>query len=65
MRPNADPKKCYSDKRVESIVGMISIMGDHIRTHNPENWLKLYEETLKIFQVTHEEMGAKLKAKKE
>ena len=49
MRPGADPRKCYIDGRVETLIERIEKLGDNLKTHNADMWKMLEERTCDIF----------------
>ena len=50
LRPDADPRKCYIDKRVESILEDIQQIGFHLTMHEQVRWKTLRNFTVEIFK---------------
>ncbi len=50
LRADADPKKCYEDKRVESIMEDIQQIGFHLTMHEQTRWKTLRQFTIEIFK---------------
>ena len=52
FRSIADPKKCYVDGRVEKLDEAIIKMGEHLRTHNPNDWTELIRRVIDFYSGT-------------
>ena len=50
LRAEAEPKKCYIDGRVESVLEDISSLGLHLTKHEEGAWLTLRKLTIEIFK---------------
>ena len=51
LRANADSRQCYEDGRMQQVLKVIQGLGEHIRTHNKENWGPLNDLTTAIFET--------------
>jgi hypothetical protein len=51
LRGDADPRKCYCDKRIESILKDIEDIGFNLSHYEEGNWKRLIESTLEIFKA--------------
>ena len=61
MRPGADPRKCYIDGRVESLLECIGKIGAHLKVHNEKMWKILESHTTDIFYAQEKELVAAMK----
>lgn len=61
MRPGADPRKCYIDGRVETLIERIEKLGDNLKTHNADMWKMLEERTCDIFYGQEKDLNSSMK----
>ena len=50
LRHNADPRKSYTDGRIENILENIELIGMNLSKHEPEKFKQLRKRTLAIFK---------------
>ena len=60
LRAAADPTKAYIDGRVEALLDVITGMGEHLRSHQTDEWKHLNNMTLAIFKSYEDETVKKM-----
>lgn len=57
LRPEADPRKCYIDGRIESLLEDVERIGFHLTRNQEEKWKALRNFTVKIFKEQFKNEG--------
>ena len=62
LRAQADPNAAYIDGRVGDLIGLIEELGIHLKNKESENWKRLNDYTIAIFQDEEEKIKEKYEA---
>lgn len=65
LRAEADPRACYADGRIDTVLASIDSFAKDLQTYNPESWNTLTGHTLNVFVDEHEKHLKALNAPKE
>ena len=53
LRAEADPKTCYVDGRIESLMADIEQLGLHLTQHEEKRWENIVKYCLEIFKAEY------------